>query len=503
MKNCVILVTAILLCGCSRPADNGIPENESPHRRAWELRRQGAPAEEFIGMQQKAVEQLREGKSTDDPVEVLAQMGYFYNNIGDYRNGLEYLQQAARAERGSSCPTEGAIQLYGNLGDLYVTLGMGEEALEMNTRGIEISRRLNGRMLSDLYRMRALVFDLLGQPDSVMASFDLAIKAIEEGDTRADKEELRAGVELERADYIVESGLWPDSIPGAVALMEQLTDSTGWDNSGEIFSLGRGYMALGDTVRGIRLMEEGLDGFRRQHDTGGIAYCLPPLMDAYAAAGRDHDLAANFKEYRALRDTLLSQEKAHALINADARFNNNMLTMDIEMHRQRVWFISSIALLVLVASGVWIYRSGRRHRLRAEESRREIDMLLRSRKELNERIRQLKAELEQPVDGAPPQLETTLLNRDDETVFRKNFSVLHPRFLPTLRQTFPSLSGGQELVCMLIHLRLNNDEIASSLGISRESVLKSRYRIRQRMQLPKETDLDTFLATLTSRKPHS
>ena len=50
---------------------------------------------------------------------------------------------------------------------------------------------------------------------------------------------------------------------------------------------------------------------------------------------------------------------------------------------------------------------------------------------------------------------------------------------------------------MLIYMKYRSEEIALSLGISKQSVNSARYRLRKKLDLPKETDLDAFL---TSRK---
>ena len=46
---------------------------------------------------------------------------------------------------------------------------------------------------------------------------------------------------------------------------------------------------------------------------------------------------------------------------------------------------------------------------------------------------------------------------------------------------------------MLIYLYKTNEEIALALGISRDSVVKSRYRIRQRFNMESDADLDSFI----------
>ena len=119
-------VLMVLTASCTSREEKGENnrDGESYNDLAWRLREDGAPASEFIAMQQKAVEAVEAGESDDDPVEVMAQMGYFYNIAGDYSNGVDYLLRAVEIAKDRE-PSEGMITLYGDLGDLYVTLGLG------------------------------------------------------------------------------------------------------------------------------------------------------------------------------------------------------------------------------------------------------------------------------------------------------------------------------------------------------------------------------------------
>ena len=49
---------------------------------------------------------------------------------------------------------------------------------------------------------------------------------------------------------------------------------------------------------------------------------------------------------------------------------------------------------------------------------------------------------------------------------------------------------------MLIYMKQSNEEIALCLGITRMSVNTARYRIRTRLGLPKDVDLDEFIASI-------
>ena len=49
---------------------------------------------------------------------------------------------------------------------------------------------------------------------------------------------------------------------------------------------------------------------------------------------------------------------------------------------------------------------------------------------------------------------------------------------------------------MLIILKQTNEEVARTLGISRASVLQNRYRLRNKLNLPEGSDLDTEIRRL-------
>lgn len=332
MKHILIIFSLLpLLWGCG---DSAVTSSESwsvaidstsAHQRAWVLCDNDAPAEEYIAMQRQAVEDLRAGRSKDDPVEVLAQMGLFYNYVGDYRQGISYLQEAETwiHDHPEYKPGEGAIQLYGDLGDLYRILGMIPESKEAFRKGFELSDRLGGRLSSDLYCFAAAVYDAVGDADSVMYCYDMALKAIDEGKTRADKNKLRESVMLQRADYMVESGLYPDSLDACVKTLESLNHPDAWFPAMKSAALGNAYIAQGKVKEGVALLEEAVAELREIGDIDTEMLYMKPLMTAYAKNGMSQSLLNEFLRYDELNDTILDHEKLDAVTGADLRYQTS------------------------------------------------------------------------------------------------------------------------------------------------------------------------------------
>lgn len=92
--------------------------------------------------------------------------------------------------------------------------------------------------------------------------------------------------------------------------------------------------------------------------------------------------------------------------------------------------------------------------------------------------------------------QSRLTTAEVEVNFRNYFTSLYPNALHRLRTISPRITRVDELLCMLILLKQNNEEIAHLLGVSRSTVLKNRYRLRCKLQLPGGVDLDTEVRSL-------
>lgn len=176
-----------------------------------------------------------------------------------------------------------------------------------------------------------------------------------------------------------------------------------------------------------------------------------------------------------------------------------------------------LLLIVLFSNVVCRYRYYR-HRCQEDEEKNELirlklekqEELLRhliaSRKELSQRNeelrRQLKEYKERPekpdhLEKVMEMLRPHLLTHEEEDQFRQSFAALHPMFLHRLRENCPTITKGEELFCMLLLLNQTNEEISHTLGISRSSVIKIRYRLRRKIDCVPDETIETWIRSLT------
>ena len=111
-------------------------------------------------------------------------------------------------------------------------------------------------------------------------------------------------------------------------------------------------------------------------------------------------------------------------------------------------------------------------------------------------------ELEKEKDAGNIQSNTALqisnnirmhLGTDDEwDFFKMQFVKVHPDFFVRLKTLCPSITEGELRLCAYIRTGMENKHIAQMLSLQPESVKKNRYRLRQKLNLGKES-LEDFL----------
>ncbi|MFZ1702814.1 MAG: tetratricopeptide repeat protein [Saprospiraceae bacterium] len=92
------------------------------------------------------------------------------------------------------------------------------------------------------------------------------------------------------------------------------------------------------------------------------------------------------------------------------------------------------------------------------------------------------------------QIFQTILTNEDWFTFKSYFEQNHVGYIKRLRNKFPSLTESEERLFLLLKLNLNSKEIAAILGIAIASVKKTRSRLRKKLDLTNEKNLNIFIS---------
>ena len=84
----------------------------------------------------------------------------------------------------------------------------------------------------------------------------------------------------------------------------------------------------------------------------------------------------------------------------------------------------------------------------------------------------------------------TVLTEDEWAEFKKMFEKVHPGFLQRLKVNYPDLTAAETRYLVFTKLNISAKEMSSMLGVSAEAVRSIRFRLKKKLNLEDNNDLD-------------
>lgn len=514
VKILVYSLIPILFIGCSSrdssPSENRVDEVYAIDSLAWALKTRGVDIDSVLGVQSIAIEKMHSGVPTNHPVDVLAQMGQFQTVAGNIEKAILYYEEAldslhAHPELDKE---SGAIHLFGNLGVFYLQAKLYDRALAMNDSALARAPHAT-TMRADLFRFRSAIYQDMKDVRKALECYDSAFAHLEDARIPLQgKNNIRAYYSNNRDTYILEAYPDnPDSVNNAVRRIERNIHLAHRDTIASVGALGYGYLLQGKRQHGYRLLNEALTEIGRRGDPEWFDYFADILIKGYADDGMWTELGALYPRYIHRHDSLLKIKTNDAAIGAVVRcellqkeYRNRILEAELKVQRThrtllRVLFVGGVIIgalvLLLLLRRFRVVKRSLEHQQNANKALEEQNTKAESR------IQVLETDLKSQRDSNNEILTNPqLITNDKEGQFRRAFNTLYPHVIEALNREYPKVSRNDELMCMLIYLGHSSDEIATFLGISRQSVNTARYRLRQRMDLGKSDSLDDVIGNL-------
>lgn len=156
-------------------------------------------------------------------------------------------------------------------------------------------------------------------------------------------------------------------------------------------------------------------------------------------------------------------------------------------------------------------------KLKEEENRRlQIDIAATNRElaaitlyvqEKNKLLEDLQEQLSNTISKSIGQEKTDLQNinrtirqsisfEHDWDKIKLHFEKVHPGFFQKLQHQYPALTQNELKHCAYIRMNMNNKETANLMNVDSNSVKVSRYRIKKKLNLTPEEDLNVFMSNI-------
>jgi hypothetical protein len=117
-------------------------------------------------------------------------------------------------------------------------------------------------------------------------------------------------------------------------------------------------------------------------------------------------------------------------------------------------------------------------------------------------IEQLEQQVQQKTASAESQQliaelgNQTILTEEDWSKFKTLFEKIFPLFFQRLKNISPDITMAEQRLAALTRLQLTTKQMATVLGISPNSVNKTRQRLRLRFDLQAEQSIEKFISEI-------
>lgn len=404
----------------------------------------------------------------------LYDLGRVYYDFGNYRKANLYLQEALRYTTVANTCT---IETYNTLGLTYERTEDYDSAAIIFQKTIDLARNLHHAA------WEGIASGNLGMVYHALNHYDAAIPLLQ-------------------ADYrlSMENGEWSSAAATLCALADiHLKQSNGT-------------LAAAELQTAYPLMQ------RQSNDRLRLHYMLVKAelckqQQQYECAFVYLDTARMLQEQITRRKDGILLTQAEKKVEVE-KYLTEMKLLESEKSKAVLFrnsIITVILLLLLIAAQL-IFRQQLKQRKNREllnNAVYQLNSYIESLQEKNELIVQFKNEIAQmhslpdyrllqkeKEEIADKLKKYTIVTEDHWNEFRHLFEKVQKGFFDTLKRKFPSLTQSEIRLLALMKLNLSRKEMAEMLGVSPDSIKKTRQRIRKKIDLPEEMDLEGLVVTI-------
>lgn len=225
-------------------------------------------------------------------------------------------------------------------------------------------------------------------------------------------------------------------------------------------------------------------------------------------------------KYTAYKDSIFDKEKTQTIYDLNIKYQTAeknarifRLQSDEKLeHEKNALYLTAILLIVLTAIFFILFLISKNRtaqllvehvQLKLEANKKELDQFTTSILHKNKIIEGLENKLVNNVGIATPSeinskylselYQLKILTTDDWRQFKVLVEKVYPGLIHKLRTLYPDLTPAEERQFLLVKLKIGTKESADMLGISTDSILKNRYRLKKRFQLQEQNDLNEFV----------
>jgi tetratricopeptide (TPR) repeat protein len=259
---------------------------------------------------------------------------------------------------------------------------------------------------------------------------------------------------------------------------------------------------------------------------------IKQLAVVYKTYADAYSLKNDFRNAYKYRHLAMKARDSIEVMRKSSQYANVRIQLEAETHRaetrkleqekekavmNRNFLVAGVLSICILS--LFLYRSQRfRIKLVQSEKRKaeaeldaatgQLNTYMESLREKNNMIEQFRSEIEhlQSLPESSSKQETieiieklqrhTIITEDDWRQFKLLFDKVHKGFFIRLKEKYPNLTPAEIRLLALTKIKASTKEMAGMLGISPDSIKQARYRLRKKLDLPEETNLEEIIQSI-------
>ncbi len=457
---------------------------------------------------------------------ILNNIGTVFYELGNYTQAQDYLLKSLKLAE-DLLNDDLASRALNNLGNVHADLKNNKKALDYYKKSLKLKEQLNQkRRLPAAYNNIGLVYTNLKEHTLAINNLSKSSEIAKElGDKRSESRAYNnIGIEYSKqGEYDKALTFFNKSI----SIKSEIKDIDG---------LASAYLYRGKNYLEMKRFKQAKTDCLLSLDMTNTSGALNLQKEACECISKTLESIGNYKDaltyskrYVSLKDSLFNKEKTQEITRNEMtyQFEKKQLADSITFHKKettqkvafqknlnkqhRKFYITLIISLIIIGFLLFAYA---KHKQNLKLKNSEIEFKQRDltnlavnisnnqewAESLAERLELLKASTGRKRAKELEHLETEIKNKvwvnNNSDNFYKQIDALSSSFYNKLISQFEGLTKTDIRLCSLIKLNLNTKQIATLQNINPSSVKMSRNRLRKKLNLSPDDDLNTFLHTL-------
>lgn len=457
---------------------------------------------EVINWCEEALRQADLCEKTSGKQWVTTMLGALYKRNGHLNKALTLFQQSKEEAEGKGDKL-GVLNSLHALIDLFLYWNVPEYANSYASEALCVENTMttkNPMVSTQTYINKGRVMLQLGEIDSVSIYTERARQLCQSLPYNSGM----VDVNLLHGTHLTELG-GENLSTGIQELQEVVRQGTSLTRAKAYHQLAQTYLKNGD----LRLAEPMLDSLlvllTPSDATTYIRIDYQPILNHYLKN-------KNYKKVEQYTQLMLQERHAFKEKRLNLNIVRSIVNLQLEQEQQELKLVQfqqtnqlllslcclSVAIIIIAIIAVLLIKQRKLHVIQMKQADEKLSSLVEQLNQSNAEKKIRAQEIKDLLDDKDKrqELETltpTVLQTDGESKFRQCFEILHPLFLPRLRERVPSITRREELLSMLIILKQDNKQIAELLAIAPRSVLMLRHRFRQKIGMTTELSLEDFI----------